>query len=60
MRLTSRGYSLTVDKLESLGSNSLVLFLQESLELLPCSGDLLDPEEILYPFYCDALSKVLH
>ena len=56
----SRGYSLTVDKLESLSSNSPVLFLQEALELLPCSVDVLDPEEILYPFDCVALSEVTY
>ena len=59
-RITSRGYSLTVDKPESLSPDSPVLFLQESLELLPCSVDVLDPEEILDPFDCVALSKIRH
>jgi len=54
----TQGYSLTVDKLKSLSSDSPVLFLQQSLKLLPCSVDVLDPEEILYPFDCLALSKV--
>jgi len=52
--------SLTVDNLESLSSDSPVLFLQESLELLSCSVDVLDPEEIPYPFDYVVLSKVAH
>jgi len=52
--------SLTIDNLESLSSDSLVLFLQESLELLLCSIDVLDSEEIPYPFDCVVLSKVAH
>ena len=51
---------LTVDGLEDLSSDGSVLFLQESLELLPCRVDVLDPEEIFYPFDydCVALSKL--
>ncbi len=48
---------LTLDSLEGLRSDSLILFLQESLEPLPCRVDFLDPEEILYPFDCVAMSK---
>ena len=52
--------SLTVDSLERLSSDSPVLFLQESLELLSCRVDVLDPKEIIYPFDCVALSKASH
>ena len=53
-------YSLTPDTLESLSSDNQILFLQESLEPLPCRIDVLDPEEMLYPFdyNCVALSKL--
>jgi len=50
--------SLTLDSLEGVSSDSPILFLQESLEPLPCHVDL-DPEEILHTFDCVALSKVL-
>ena len=60
MKLASRGYSLTVDMVQNLGSDSPLLLSQPSLEPLPCSVDVLDPEEILYPFDCVALSKVTH
>jgi len=52
--------SLTLDVLESLSSDSQILFLQESLEPLPCRVDVLDPEEMLYPldYDCVALSKL--
>ena len=52
--------SLTLDSLESLSTDSQILFLQESLEHHPCRVDVLDPEELLYPFdyNCVALSKL--
>jgi len=50
--------SLTLDGLEGLSSDGQILFLQKSIEPLPCRIDVLDPEEILYPFDCIALSKV--
>ena len=49
---------LTLDSLEGLSSDSPILFLQESLEPLPCRVDVLDTEEILHPFDCVTLSKV--
>ena len=49
---------LTLDSLEGLSSDSPILFLQESPEPLLCRVDVLNPEEILYPFDCVALSKV--
>ena len=55
-QVKNRGYSLTVDKPESLSSDSPVLFLEESLELVPCHVDVLDSEKIIYPFDCTALS----
>ena len=52
--------SLTLYGLEGLSSDNQILFLQESLERLPCRVDVLDREEILYPFDydCVALSKL--
>jgi len=51
---------LTLDSLEGVGSDSSILFLQESLKPLPCCVDVLGPEEILHSFGCIVLSKVLY
>jgi hypothetical protein len=50
----SRGFSLTVDKPESLCPDCPDLFFQESLKLLPGRIDILCSEEIPYPFDCVA------
>ena len=57
-RVTNCVRSLTLDSLEGLSSDSPTLFLQKLLETFACRIDVLDPEEILYPFDCVALSKV--
>jgi len=56
---TLRGRSLTVDSPENLSSNSQNLFLEEAVKPLTCFVDILDPEKVLYPFDCIALSKVI-
>jgi hypothetical protein len=52
--------SLTLDGLEDLSNDSRTLFFQEPLELLPYRVDVVDPEELLYPFDYDrvALSEL--
>jgi len=59
-RITSQGRSLTFDCPESMSSDSQTLFLKKAVKPLTCFVDVLDPEKILHPFDCVALSKVTY